>query len=73
MRFRFLPYISTFVVILFVYCFPLLEFDLSWSYVDWKTPISNRTGSRIIDINNRLSFERVPGMMPGWENAHTQI
>ena len=73
MRFRFLPYISTFVVILFVYCFPLLEFDLSWSYVDWKTRVSNRTGSRIIDINDRLSFERVPGMMPGWENAHKWI
>ena len=73
MRYRSLPYISTFVVILFVYCFPLLEFDLNWSYVDWSTPISNRTGSRIIEVNSNFSFERVPGMTPGWNAAHTWI
>ena len=53
--------------------FPLLEFDTNWNYQDWDQTISNRTGTYILDATTKLSFQRVPGISPGWEKAHRTV
>ena len=73
MRYRSIPYTSTLITVLFIYCFPLLEFDLIWNYVDWDTSVSQRSGSSIVEETEKLSFPRVPGIEPTWSMAHRRI
>ena len=73
MRVRSFPFTSTFVVFLVICWFPLLEFDLNWNYLDWDQTISNQTGTTIIDTAEMLSFQRVPGIQPGWDLAHSTV
>ena len=73
MRFRSIPYISSLAFLLFIYCFPLLEFDINWNYVDWNTAISQRSGSNIIYATKKFSYPRVPGIEPTWSFAHQHV
>ena len=73
MRFRSIPYIGTLAFLLFIYCFPLLEFDINWNYVDWDTSVSNRSGSNVIYATKEFNYPRVPGIEPTWSFAHQHI
>ena len=73
MRFRSIPYICTLAFLLFIYCFPLLEFDINWNYVDWDTSVSNRSGSNVIYATKEFNYPRVPGIEPTWSFAHQHI
>ena len=73
MRVRSFPFTSTFVLFLVICWFPLLEFDLNWNYLDWDQSISNQTGTNILDTTEKLSFQRVPGIQPGWDDAHSTV
>ena len=73
MRFRSIPYIGSLAVLLFIYCFPLLEFDINWNYVDWNTAISQRSGSNIIYATRKFDYPRVPGIEPHWSFAHEHV
>ena len=73
MRFRSIPYIGSLAVLLFIYCFPLLEFDINWNYVDWNTDISQRSGSNVIYTTMKFDYPRVPGIEPTWSFAHDHV
>lgn len=73
MRPRALPYTISLCSLLAIFILPLFEFELQWNYVDWDTTISPRSGSYIMEVTNRLSMLRVPGIEPEWKMAHYEV
>ena len=73
MRPRALPYTISLCSLLAIFILPLFEFELQWNYVDWDTTISPRSGSYIMEVTNRLSMLRVPGIEPQWKIAHSEV